>query len=563
MPKKINPATQQLVKEHAAAFKKELLESFKTQQYDLLSKEEAESLTDALGQTAEAMVDPTISKPSVPLSKLNLTKVRARDLQKFLGLDDAMTFDTIGEVFIAYLKRMEELQTTQKAKEKYQRTLNVFEEPYLDYVDSRRKKSSPEEKAEKLLESLIKKELAQSDDLTPPYQKSEEPISEENNKPEQTESSPNAAGLEVPDFLKKKSKAEDKQEKDAPNSDRNLPVLWESKNKTSFWTPFSVTTALTPIALTALKKQVLCAGLTAIGINPALLIGVAAIGGIAGGLRAYYKNKDIIHSTVRAAAEKEGGGLKGTLKAAFKSATAKGMGKVYLRHAGKITLGVGLGIAFGGALTWGAGELLGDTSFCGGGVSDAPAEPARLIEDNDTADTPEEVEPPSQIAEPPEEITQVPNDPLDEERQVQEPAQEEIVTTVLDGNILLDKEADNDMNFVEQVLDKAKELGVSEDFRSAVEDKMEGADFVMSADSVSAVKAYTDALEAGLSDGQLSEEEYKAAVTALVEKLADQDTQFVTDIAGQIDDTQSYDMAEAQTTLTRLTQLGQTLRLTA
>jgi hypothetical protein len=112
---------------------------------------------------------------------------------------------------------------------------------------------------------------------------------------------------------------------------------------------------------------------------------------------------------------------------------------------------------------------------------------------------------------------------------------------IVDASALLDSVASNDMELVQQFITAANDIGgVNADLITAVEAKMVDADFVMSADAVKAVTEYANALTASLDDGTLTNSEYRSALSTIFEKLADPETNFVKDIAGQLDDTEWY-----------------------
>ena len=120
-----------------------------------------------------------------------------------------------------------------------------------------------------------------------------------------------------------------------------------------------------------------------------------------------------------------------------------------------------------------------------------------------------------------------------------------VVTEILDANTFLngDVAGHDDMSLVNKFI----EAGHGEDIDTAliekIKAKMEGADFIMSADAIRIVETYTAELAKGLAEDGLSQEEYHSALKKVLETLASDDTNFVKDVAGQIDDTESYTKA--------------------
>ncbi len=164
-------------------------------------------------------------------------------------------------------------------------------------------------------------------------------------------------------------------------------------------------------------------------------------------------------------------------------------------------------------------------------VTEAPAPAAETPTPAPVTEAPAPVtEAPAPVTETPAPVTETPAPVTETPITVAEVSTEPV--KVLNANILLDGDTigRNDMPFVQSAIEEAQKHGIGADKIGIIQAKMEGSDFIMTADSVNLTSNYA---ETAATDP-------KAALESLINGLADENTNFVKDIAGQTDDTELY-----------------------
>lgn len=92
---------------------------------------------------------------------------------------------------------------------------------------------------------------------------------------------------------------------------------------------------------------------------------------------------------------------------------------------------------------------------------------------------------------------------------------------IADANVLLNGVGADDMDFLKDLTEEARELGVDEALIARIEDDIATKDFVTTAAATKGVQVYADALSAALeNDGVLDSNEYKGALSGLFTEIA-------------------------------------------
>lgn len=94
-------------------------------------------------------------------------------------------------------------------------------------------------------------------------------------------------------------------------------------------------------------------------------------------------------------------------------------------------------------------------------------------------------------------------------------------TDIADANILLNGVAADDMGFLEDLVDEARELGVDTELLTSISAEISSNDFVTSQAAAEGVRAYAETLKAALeNDDLITNDEYKGALTNLFTGIA-------------------------------------------
>lgn len=96
------------------------------------------------------------------------------------------------------------------------------------------------------------------------------------------------------------------------------------------------------------------------------------------------------------------------------------------------------------------------------------------------------------------------------------------VTHVSDANILLDGIGANDKDYLRDLVEEAREMGVDPELITSLEAELDTKDFVTTKASVAGVTSYAQALKDALEgDGLISRDEYRQALTCLFNETSD------------------------------------------